>query len=708
MALRSLLSVSRALQVLASASLCAALSSTVGCSSDELPGDPGGRLVVIAEPMDEALATEHLRTSLVEGASVAADADPASRLARTTPADGELRVALVRDALCEECYRIEGEGQRFSVRAGGKLGLQYGLTHLLELTGARYFHPYEGLAPQRLTVDTSTGEIGRTFEPEMRLRGLHLHTLHPIESYYAFWEPSAEHLEQAKRVIDWTIKNRGNYVQWLALDTVDPENNDAFTTTWREHTRAIIDYAHARGVKVGMGLQLFGTSSLQHSYLLLPKAGLPDAQERISLQLEGLIGGLGLDTLSLSFGEFSSTSPDEFIASVNMTREALDQISPGTEMVATVHVGNSPKTRVSYQGEELLYYFLVKYCDQRISPWIHSVMYYDLYEDAGGAYEHDLFDEHRQFLVDYIKQGRSVGYHPESAYWVAFDNAVPQYHPLYVRSRWVDLDGVRKDVAGSGHKLEEHVLFSSGWEWGYWQTDYATLRMNYALPSRWQAPIEQMFSPLGEPGVKLAEASIALADAQHEGLIERRLAAYIAGRDFLIDLGVKSGIVSQPVRPSFADVVAMSAEDRATFTEGVVTPLSQLEAKTAEIFTSASALRSVGDKFIDEMLDGMEIDMLRARFTHTAWKLASSGSVDQAALDELDALIDAASVITERRLGSMHWPEAQKLVEDGVNQTLYQYGYLRDANSLCSWRRERAQLRNALLGEKNVEPGCVL
>ena len=67
-------------------------------------------------------------------------------------------------------------------------------------------------------------------------------------------------------------------------------------------------------------------------------------------------------------------------------------------MHALVHVGATQ--RVTYMGEDMIYYFLVKYADPTIVPDIHSVMYYDLFEDAGGAYHHDDFSEHRQYLLE--------------------------------------------------------------------------------------------------------------------------------------------------------------------------------------------------------------------------------------------------------------------------------------------------------------------
>jgi isopentenyl-diphosphate Delta-isomerase len=691
----------------ASVALLAQLPSLAGCStSDEaVVDDPGGRVVVLVTPAEAPLVRELLRTVPLEGLSVVERDDPAAALEQTRPAAGEFRVAMAGGALCADCYRLEGAQGRYTVRAGGRLGEQYGLTHLLEQMGLRFYHPSRPRVPATLALPDGSDAMGKLFEPEMAVRGLHLHTLHPIEPFFAFWEPGAEHLEQAKSVIDWTVKNRGNYVQWLALEQVSPGKDDEAVGPWREHTRAIVEYAHERGVKVGIGLQLFGTASLQRSYLLLPGAGAADARNRVREQLVGLLDGLPFDKLSLSFGEFSKSDPQLFVEAVDLTRDVLEEVAPGVELVTSVHVGNEAKLRVSYMGEELLYYFLVKFADPRVVPWVHTVMYYDLFEDAGGAYHHDDFSEHRAFLLERMAKGQRIGYHPESAYWVAFDNAVPQYHPLYVRSRWQDLASIREAAKGSGGKLDEHVLFSSGWEWGYWQNDYATLRMNYRLPDTWQAAMDEMLAPLGP---ELVKATVDLAEAQHEALIVRRVAPYIAGRDFLVDIGADMGIVSQPVRPYFEQVHAMSVPERAAFVASVVEPLEGLRAATAAVHEGVRALRGQGDPFIDETLDGIEIDLHRARFARAAWAAAAADVPDPALLTEVDAALTDAEIVVARRRPAMHWPDASRLVDKGPNATLYQYGYLRDAMALCFWKRERAQLRNALLGEKNSVPGCVL
>ena len=71
---------------------------------------------------------------------------------------------------------------------------------------------------------------------------------------------------------------------------------------------------------------------------------------------------------------------------------------------------------------------------------------------------------------------------------------------------------------------------------------------------------------------------------------------------------------------------------------------------------------------------------------------------------------DPLGGLTPGKFLKKYWdPEPLSLVaERQVNATFYQYGYLREADTLCFWRRERAQLRNAVLSRTELVPGCVL
>jgi hypothetical protein len=257
---------------------------------------------------------------------------------------GDVEIELVEDAAIPlEGYRIDRAGTgRYIVSARDVLGAQYGLSAALENLGFRFRHPHAALLP-REPVDQGA-ELGVVHAPEVRVRGLQLHTLHPIEPYFAFWEPSPENKLAAHRTIDWLVKNRGNYVHWVALDNIMEEGP---FQAWKPFTRELIDYAHMRGVRVGINMQLFGSSNLQLAYDLHDRDNQTVA-ESMAERLPRITQDLPWDTLVLSFGEFFGEAPDKLIAGINEFARQTRQITPLPEMHGFVHVGD--KQRVDYMG----------------------------------------------------------------------------------------------------------------------------------------------------------------------------------------------------------------------------------------------------------------------------------------------------------------------------------------------------------------------
>lgn len=675
----------------------------VGCS-DEPAGPPPELEVIVTE---ESAATFRDFVAFIGDARVGVRvaADPVAEISGAT--EGPARIAVAGGIDCSECFELERIEPGVIVRGDG-LGVQYGLAHVLEAMGYRFYHPWRSLIPEAIALPALDGDLGRRFEPEMRRRGLHIHTLHPIEGLFDLWEPGEESLVGAKRIVDWMVKNRGNYIEWVALDNI--QAGPAAAEQWMAHEEQIVDYAHLRGLSVGVNIQLFGASNLQRSFDLLDREDIAEPRAVIRDRLSVIVPEPGFDEVSLSFGEFSATDPAVFVDSVNLVSDALSELDPELTMSAHIHVGNYEETRVTYMGEELLYYFLVKFADPRIVPYVHTVMFYDLFEDAGGAYLHDDFSEHREYLLGRLRAGERVVYYPESAYWVAFDNSVPQYFPLYVRSRWLDVHSIAEIAAAEGFSpLDEHVLFSTGWEWGYWQVDYATLRLGWALPDRWEALFEDMFAPYGA-GEELAAAVADLVRAQHTAMIDQRLTAYVAGRDAVIDIGDAMGIFSQPDRPSFEEVVAMDATAHAAFVTGVLEPLA---AYAAAVEAALARLRATGedDPFVQELLDGFEADLHRARFAHAVFSAAAAKAIAAPVEPHLQAASDAlaaARAPVARRHGALHDPDPQSLLRRRRNATLYQHGYLFYADNLCYWERELIEVRNATTGASESLPACVL
>jgi len=698
----------------ARAALCAA--TLLACAADPaapVDAGPAVRVELLAAPSLADALTAYAEDTPSLTMAVTSRADPRAALAQASRA--ELRVAVLRDLAPCECFRLERDARGLVVHAGDVLGAQYGVTELLEGMGAWALHPTRARVPAGLDpAAIEPARFGPTFTPEQRVRGIQLHTLHPIEGLDAWW-PSEGAAGRARAVFDWVIKNRGNFVNVVALDDIQ-RGADA-EAAWRPHVQALIARAHRRGLRVGVGIQLFGRSNLQRAFDLVEQPDAADARDVLRARLDLLLRDVPWDHLNLNFGEFFGADPAAFIAWVNEVRSALDARANAPEMSATVHVGNSPDLRVTWMGREQLYYFLVRYADPRIIPWVHTVMYYPLSGSAGGAYRHEDFFEHRDYLLERMQTDQRAAYFPESAYWVAFDNSVPTYLPVYLRARHEDLADLRARGRRAGAApLRDHVLFSSGWEWAYWQTDAAVLRAGFTLPDRWIDPIARFYAYAGEAGARAARAVERLGDAQYDALIVRRAAAYYAGREAILDAGEATmGIIAQPTRPTFAAVARNDSEWRLRFRREVIEPLSDLVTETEG---AQNTLRGSGidrtDPFLAELDDAVAVDLARARFALAVWS-AAVGFGDGGRTPAVDALLAQADTalaegraVVARRHGALHWPDAPAMLTRRRNPTLYQHGYLHYANSLCFWERERVQLRALVLGDTAPVPGCVL
>lgn len=654
------------------------------CGGDDLPGN----ISIVADPAYAPALGELVRLTPYRGLSIG------------DQHTGGYEIDVVVDAAVPlEGYRLEATGAgSVIVHARDVLGAQYGTSAALEAMGFRFRHPFEAHVPFSPVLGDFDGEV---HAPETRVRGFQLHTLHPIEGYFAFWEPSPGSINDAQRIIDWTIKNRGNYLQWVALDDIlDPARHAA----WQPFTRELIDYAHARGVRVGLNIQLFGQSNLQLAFDLSDdQTGTVPIGEEIAARLPLVTEGLPFDVYDLSFGEFFNAEPQAFIDAVNEVQRQLRIAAPQAEMHAVVHVG--AEQVVNYMGEDLLYYFLVKYADPAIIPDIHTTMFYGLFEPTGGAYHHDDFSEHRDYLADRICAGQPAAYFPETAYWVAFDNSVPQFFPLYVRNRWLDLDQLRAQVPCG--RLDNHLLFSSGWEWGYWLHDTTALRASYELPASYTDLLAAELAP--ELGAAVAPIS-ALIEAQRESLMGAELVQYLAGRDASIDAGRALGIVSQPDRVTFDDLAA--GADPAALRRDVLEPLASYADRLDAIASDLARAALPAGRWARELRDGVEVDQLRTRFVLATYgamlaHLAGDPGAVDAAVARASELLAAGRVVVARRHADMHDTHGRRLLDKTTNRTFYQYGYLFMADTLCFWQRELAQVGSLIGRDFGTPPSCL-
>jgi pimeloyl-ACP methyl ester carboxylesterase len=277
--------------------------------------------------------------------------------------------------------------------------------------------------------------------------------------------------------------------------------------------------------------------------------------------------------------------------------------------------------------------------------------------------------------------------------------------PVYMRSRHLDLER----LAQVG-QLEDHVLFSSGWEWGYWLTDATTLRMNYTRPAKWDDPVKELFAAWGAEGATAAELIRQLAEAQHRAFILEKLTAYIASRDQIIDAGDRLGIFSQPDRPEFEELAAATPEVRTAFKADVVDKL-KVHADEVTAIAEASKALPATDPVLAELKDSLEVTAARTRYIHALYAAtlayAEKGN-DDGFLAKADADLEAGKEIVARRRRALWDPDPKTILRNTANPTFYQYGYLREGDTLCFWERERAQAKNLIQSAGLGIPGCVL
>ena len=86
----------------------------------------------------------------------------------------------------------------------------------------------------------------------------------------------------------------------------------------------------------------------------------------------------------------------------------------------------------------------------------------------------------------------------------------------------------------------------------------------------------------------------------------------------------------------------------------------------------------------------------------------ADGGPSDALLAGADAALADARRIVARRHAHLHDPTPSRILVEDTNATVYHYGYLNEADTLCYWERERGLFDQQILGSSTVPPGCVL
>jgi hypothetical protein len=601
--------------------------------------------------------------------------------------------------------RIDANGATtLLVYAVDAADLATGAYAMLEQLGARFFHPKESFVPQLGTaLLPHTLDVWRT--PVARRRGLQPHTLHPIEYFHTFMEPSAANLADAKLFVDWLVETGQNYMQWPLLATVD-------WNSWAPHAQAILDYAHSRGVSIGALPELYTASALQNNFVLVSDTSKWQAEMASGLDQ---ILTLPFDVVEFDLGEFVGFDPQSVIDWLDYGTDYILEKYPGVEANVENHVGNYPDLWVQYRGQTVFFYHLPEYCDQRLGQDVHTLSVFDLYRDWA-TYAHPNFFLQHDYILQEIPQ-RRVTYIPESAYWISADIDVPLFLPMTIYSRWNDIHTLSAELTDDLlPPLEGHVTFSTGHEWGYWMTDYLTAKMLWQASEPLETFVDHYAAAYGSCSADISAALSSFIQLENTYLFDQRLFAYVQGEDATVDEGYIAGLETHPQRVEFEDLLPMTPDQLETFVATVVTPLASFAAQVQPIEDTVAARCRGADATLapwcNELWDGIEIVRLRAQHAVLLYQSILAyvaGQDGTGLLAQAQAVTPVAAQVNARREAGYRF-DVNVLTGQYPNATIYAFGYLRQAHTQCYYTRREQQvsfiLQNGVAEGLTSLPSC--
>jgi hypothetical protein len=586
--------------------------------------------------------------------------------------------------------RIDAGGKTtLLVYAPDVVNLATGAYALLEELGARFFHPKQELVP-RLGAPRLPHAIDVSRHPLAATRGLQPHTLHPIEYFATFMDPSDENLADAKRFVDWLVKTGQNYMQWPLLSTVD-------WASWQPYAASILAYAHSRGVQIGAQPEVWGGAALQNNYVLVSDAN--DWATEMRAGLDRLLQ-LPWDRVVLALGEFTATDPGSVIEWLDYATEYITSENPNVLVDVQNHVGNYPQLWVPYDGQTFFYYHLFGFCDLRLGQSVHTLSLFDLYRDWA-TYAHPNFHLQHDYLLSELASSRRAGYFPESAYWISADIDVPAFLPETLYSRWLDIHTLSQEIAQKGlPALDHHIQFTSGHEWGFWLTDYLVAKMLWQPDASLDTSLQSYTSAFGNCASDVDTALSSYISLQTSFIFDQRLLPYIQGENETVDLGYLAGLETHPRRVEFEQLLTMTETERSAFQVSVVQALESFASQSQPIEDAIAARCRGSDATLapwcDELQDGISIVTLRAQHAATLYRAmldyVHGDATDAATLVTQAAQIttQAAAVVAHRE--SQYRFDLQRVTGQYQNPTVYGFGYLRQAHTLCYWHRREEQV----------------
>jgi len=588
--------------------------------------------------------------------------------------------------------RAVGNATVLTLSTATATGVGNGLYGLLqERLGYHFIHPRQTIVPHR-----SAWPLPHHFHwqatPRFASRGFHLHTLHPIELTTQLHDASYPGaLADLKEYLDWLARNGQNTVQFFLLRGVDRDR-------WPPHVRAFVEYAHQRGIAVGVEISL---SMLQQQAFQAVKLLRPFHRRQIDRNLSWLF-----------------QVPWDFVTLESATGEhlpRLDRLAPslrnhvaervtkryGARFFHATHVIR-PGSREA-NGTPPPVNDLPRNC----GILVHTVMCYSASEEKAPVYG----NHNQRFMLTLAEQEsrqRETWYWPESSYWVAFDNSVPQLLLPYLSARHHDMAAMER-IGVTGH-----LTFTSGWEWGYWLTDWSIARWSWRHVADERQEPTSALSVLGDlfPDRRLQRLWGEALSLQEHYLKERELLRYTAALAPFSEMPWPFNKPFQP-EPPFRYGSLLGSKDEG---ELLGTTVADLEAFSRRMELLALEIGRESERIVGTARNGQEelrliVRELERGLVVTALRARNRALTIRAILAQRNLplrerpgrealqLLARAATVRERAMvlvkeqeGGYRYP-MELVARKRPDLTAYGFGYLYPVSELHFWHREEEQAR---------------
>ncbi|KNC48718.1 uncharacterized protein AMSG_00493 [Thecamonas trahens ATCC 50062] len=691
---------------------------------------PAGAVVVAVGELDVVKA--------YNGSAAAAGLGPEGYVARGCAA-GEVAV-LVGSGMADEGKLTHGGG-----------GAGFAAYELLQLLGFGFLHPLDPLvvtavpSVASLGLGPCTGPVAvraAVHERHLRIRGYHIHTMHPLELTNMFNgfgvkgpgdEASFNNMltDELPNVCEWMVANLQNRVEWVVLYAQEWAQF-ATSNTRQARLAAIVAELHSWGLAAGADVPI--AEIQQHAWPMVHNTGSAAEQEaQIHASIDWFMAA-GFDFISTENGYSEFTHPDDELMLTWMNvATAYIADTYGKRMYIKCHCStgqtcknfDDPRT-----GKPLNFNFLPIYADSRLGIMPHTVQTYTLDEPAP-TYGNLNFTYMEAFTAWQAGLGeREVVYHCESAYWVNYDIDVPLFLPVYGLNRLVDL----RRLASSSPSLDGQMVFDSGWEWGYWLHDVVVARAAYDpsldIASDHAAFAEALRVPTAPFGsaqddviawlMAMVEAETQLLiygnvtghifDGNDASVVKANGQAYLEGWDSFADIGAlsKHALATQPNRIGLQAIRLDSSYPThlAPLLAAMNTTFGEL---VVELEQLADAIPARALPMYNELVQSSRVLAARAAQVYALYDYAHYWSKDKAwraaRLATAEAALETAMTNIRAREAAYRVPLDRIAFWGAYPVTVYNFGYVWTAHSGYYFWRDYAV---ALDAEPAVLSPCFL